>query len=95
VRVRLSRAAVRDRDAAIVYYGDRFSELGRRFNRHLRDTLLFIQRYPEGAPVIADTLRAKVIIGFPYSIIYEMVEGEILVASIACHYRDPDAYRDR
>ena len=38
-------------------------------------------------------VRAKVILGFPYSILYEIVDDEILVASIAYHFQHPDAHR--
>lgn len=89
MRVRLSRLAARDRDAAIVYYGERSTSAGRRFHRRLRETLLYIQRYPRGAPILTGTMRARIILGFPYSVVYEIVDDEILVASIACHYRAP------
>jgi plasmid stabilization system protein ParE len=87
--VKLSRAALRDRDAAIDYYGERSTVAGRRFYQRLRDALRYIAKYPEGAPFVSGTVRAKIVIGFPYSVLYELRDGEILVAAIACHFRQP------
>ena len=55
----------------------------------LREAFRYIQTYPEGAPIVDGPLHARVVLGFPYSVLYEIVDGEILVTSVACHYRAP------
>lgn len=57
--------------------------------------LNYLIEYPEGAPVLDDDFRAKVLRGFPYSLIYRVSRAEILVLAVANQHRDPALVLDR
>jgi len=57
--------------------------------------LRFLMEYPEGAPVLDANFRAKVLRGFPYSLIYRYLDHGIFVVAVANQHRDPALIRNR
>jgi plasmid stabilization system protein ParE len=92
LRIRFSQRARRERRDAYAYYRASSSAAADRFQSRLRAALEYIKRYPEGAPRVSPTLRSKLVLHYPYSVVYEVAGDEILIASIACHYREPERY---
>lgn len=92
MRVRFSRRARLDRREIDAYYRERSPAAAARFKTQLEKALRYVAEYPHGARQVSARLRAKVVLDFPYSIIYEVAGDEIIVAALACHYRAPERY---
>jgi len=48
-----------------------------------------IREFPESCEVSRDRSRAKLVDGFPYSIVYSFVDGHVRVLAVAHHRRRP------
>lgn len=95
MKVVLSSDARRDRREADSYYHRESPRSRVSFRRDLENALQFIATYPLGAPIHAGDTRAKVLLHFPYSILYKVVGNRVFVVAIADQRRDPDDYADR
>lgn len=67
----------------------------RAFRRELMGALQYVMDYPEGAPILSGDFRARVVRGFPYSVIYQVAGEHILVIAVANQHRDPEHLRPR
>jgi toxin ParE1/3/4 len=61
------------------------------FERAARDAA----QYPEASPIALDPARKKQMVRFPYSVIYSLLEDDVLVVAVAHHRRRPFYWRDR
>jgi toxin ParE1/3/4 len=80
---------------AISYYDAKVNGLGDRFLAEVRAATKYIERYPEIAPVKDEGVRVKVLLRFPYSLMYVIGENELLILAIAHHSRRPGYWADR
>lgn len=95
MKIVFSTTARTDRREAESYYQAIAASLVQAFRRELHAAIQYISEYPTGAPLIAERTRAKVLRGFPYTVLY-IVEGQtIFVLAVANQYRDPAHYDDR
>ena len=95
MRIRLSRLARADRQAATRFYARRSPVAAVRFRDELAQALKYIIQYPEGAPFLTAPVRAKTLHVFPYSVLYIYDGSEIRVLAIAHHAQDPEIFRER
>jgi hypothetical protein len=80
---------------AISFYDAKVDGLGKRFLAEVMSATKYIERYPEIAPVKEEGVRAKVLLRFPYSLMYVIADGELFVLAIAHHSRRPAYWADR
>ncbi|HEY0141596.1 MAG TPA: type II toxin-antitoxin system RelE/ParE family toxin [Thermoanaerobaculia bacterium] len=95
MKSRFHDAADAELTAAVDYYEGIARGLGRRFLVEIRAATTYIERYPEIAPVIADGVRAKVLVRFPYTIMYVVGRDELFIVSIAHQSKEPAFWADR
>jgi plasmid stabilization system protein ParE len=54
-----------------------------------------ILEYPESAPVILGGVRGKVILRFPYSLMYRVVDDVVIILAVAHQRQRPEFWIDR
>jgi plasmid stabilization system protein ParE len=89
--LRLHPAAQRELDEAAAYYDAESPGLGNAFLTEFDHALQQIRAFPEAAPAGLGSVRVRVLVTFPYSLLGDAV----LVLSIAHHSRRPFYWRDR
>jgi toxin ParE1/3/4 len=61
----------------------------------VKQTVERISTHPEAGAPLAGELRKRIVIGFPYYIIYRVWEEYIYLVAVAHHSRRPGYWRDR
>lgn len=95
MRVRFAEAAHADLIEAHTFYGSRRREARIGFNREVRRAVALLIEHPEAGKPAGKTAREYVIDVYPYSLIYYPFDGEIVIAAVAHHSRDPTFWHDR
>lgn len=95
MQIRFLEIAQIELDDAISYYNFELPGLGDAFLTEILKTLDRIGEYPEAwHPLSARTRRCQTR-KFPYGIIYQVRENEILIIAIANLHRKPEYWKDR
>lgn len=95
MRIRLLEVAEIELDEAIQYYNDKALGLGDDFLAEVLKALNRIARFPESWHPCSKRTRRCQTRRFPYGIIYQIRQDEILVIAIADLHRKPDYWDDR
>jgi toxin ParE1/3/4 len=77
------------------YYESKVDGLGFAFLDEVERVVKLIRDNPESAPRIYKVVRRKILRGFPYSIMYSIVDDLIRILAIANQKRRPFYWRDR
>jgi len=77
------------------YYESKVDGLGFAFLDEVERVVNLIRDNPESAPRIYKVVRRKILRGFPYSIMYSIVDDLIRILAIANQKRRPFYWRDR
>jgi hypothetical protein len=77
------------------YYESKVDGLGFAFLDEVERVVNLIRDNPESAPHIYKFVRRKILRGFPYSIMYSIVDDSIRILAIANQKRRPFYWRDR
>jgi len=80
---------------ALDYYDAKAPGLGDRFLSELKAATKYIEEYPEIAPVIDHGVRAKVLVKFPYSIMYVIEGNALFILAVAHQSKRPAYWADR
>ena len=80
---------------AVQFYKERGRGLGRRFATETRSAIQKAVAHPERWRVIEDDVRRCLVKVFPYSVLYTIEDGYILIIAIAHGKRQPGYWRDR
>ena len=80
---------------AFEYYEYEQKNLGYKFISRFRDALELIKFFPNGWHLLSEKVRRCLIKGFPYGIIYQIREEEILIVAVANLHRKPNYWVDR
>ena|ERR1041385_8863492 len=80
---------------AIEYYDAKVPGLGDRFLAEVKNATRYIEHYPEIAPVIDLGVRAKVLVSFPYTLMYVVEAHELFIVAIAHQSRRLGYWSDR
>ncbi|MCH8476228.1 MAG: type II toxin-antitoxin system RelE/ParE family toxin [Opitutales bacterium] len=95
MKVRFLSIAEIELDEAIAYYEGKESGLGLRFFSEIKNAVERIVAYPKAwSPLSLNTRRCRTKI-FPYGIIYQSRESEIVIVAISSLHRDPGHWKDR
>ena len=95
MRVRFLSVAEAELDEAIAYYEEKEIGLGLRFLSEIRNSVDRVLAYPDAWPRISEhcqRCRTKV---FPYGLIFQIRNEEILIVAVASLHREPNYWKDR
>lgn len=95
LRVRVTPAAEADLDEIVAWYDAAGPGLGERFLRAVEDRFAFIAEWPDGSPRVHRHLRRIWLVRFPYGLLYERAEDEVVVLGCFHVRRDPAVWRSR
>ncbi len=95
MRVTFLEVAELELDEAVAYYHAESSGLGDIFLSEVISTIERIRRYPEGWQSLGSRLRRCRTRRFPYGLIYQIGEDEVLIVAVANLHREPIYWRDR
>jgi plasmid stabilization system protein ParE len=80
---------------AAKYYESKVNGLGLAFISEVERVTRQIQNNPESAPRILKAVRRKLLRGFPYSVMYSIVDDSVRILAIANQKRRPFYWRRR
>ena len=95
MKVRFLTLARNDLRFAAHYYNGQRRGLGAEFRDTVRLALERIKRHPAAWHPLSANTRRFVLHRFPYGIIYQVRDDEILIVAVAHLHREPDHWRDR
>lgn len=95
MKSRYHEAADAEVSEAVDYYDGKAAGLGDRFLAEIKSATDYIERYPEIAPVIEHGVRAKVLVRFPYSVMYVVEPEALFIVAVAHQNRRPAYWADR
>ncbi|MBI2196984.1 MAG: type II toxin-antitoxin system RelE/ParE family toxin [Candidatus Rokubacteria bacterium] len=95
MRLRLTREAEADLDAAYAWYREQSYGLGDAFLRSVDACLASIDREPEAYQLIDRTMQRALLRRFPYGVFFEVAATEIIVYGAFHCARDPEVWRRR
>jgi plasmid stabilization system protein ParE len=80
-------------DAAAYYEAE--ARLGENFIATVLNTIHKLEDDPRLGPVIGLRVRSIQIARFPYTIVYEIIDNEIVIVAVAHQSRKPGYWRER
>ena len=95
MKSRFHEAADAELTEAVLYYDGKASGLGDRFLADVKAATRRIEQYPEIAQVVDLGVRAKVLVNFPYSLMYVVDPDELFIVAVAHHSKRPAYWADR
>ena len=95
MRIRFLEIAQVELDEAIGYHNYEVPGLGDAFLTEVLDTLDRIGKFPEAWHPCSKRTRRCQVRRFPYGVIYQIREKEILVIAVSHLHRRPDYWKDR
>jgi hypothetical protein len=95
MKSRFHEAADEELTEAILYYDAKTPGLGDRLLAEVKAATLYIEQHPEIAPIIDKGVRAKVLVRFPYSLMYVVEPQDLFIVAVAHQSRRPGYWADR
>ena len=95
MEIRLLKAAEFELDDGIVYYEKQVSGLGAEFLDQILHTFKRVKLNPQAWASFSKRTRRCLVHRFPYGIIYQIREHEILIIAIAHLHRKPEYWKGR
>ena len=80
---------------AVRYYENEAPGVGLRFVTEVRRGVSFITENPFAAVQVGSGIRRKVLNHFPYSLLYAVESGLVVIVAVAHHKRRPRYWRSR
>ncbi len=87
--------AATELNEAADYYALQGSGLDRRFIAEIERALAQAAEFPEASAVAFDRVRCKILLRFPYSLMYSVTNSTVRVLAVAHHKRRPFYWQDR
>jgi len=88
-------AAQRELEEAADFYDLESPGLGLRFADAVQQAIEALVEFPESCPVLLGQTRKLVLPRYPYSILYRVDEGRVVVSAVAHQSRRPGYLSDR
>src|SRR4030066_1554818 len=95
MQIRLLEIAQIELDDSIEYYNSESHGLGNELLVEVLHALERIKNFPHAWHLFTDTTRRCQLRRFPYGIIYQILDAEILIIAVANLHRNPDYWKDR
>ena len=89
MNVRFHPLAAEELYEAADYYEHQVRGLGDAFIDEVEHAVALIRQHPEASPVLLPPLRRKILLRFPFSILYTFNSNSILILAIANQKRRP------
>ena len=80
---------------AVAFYNERTAGLGDAFAVETRSTLQRILEHPDAGFEVRSRIRRRLLLRFPYSILYNVDTTRLRVIAIMHHSREPVYWQDR
>jgi toxin ParE1/3/4 len=93
--ISIHEAAEIELNDAADFYDLESPGLGETFINEIHKAIDLIARFPKALPLIRGRIRRKVIIKFPYTLIYSVRATEIRILAVAHQKRRPIYWRGR
>jgi plasmid stabilization system protein ParE len=77
------------------YYDIESPGLGSLLIDEIQNAVDNIQLFPESNPILKNRVRRKILIKFPYSILFSVNNNEIRILAVAHHKRRPGYWNER
>lgn len=95
MEIRFLKIAQAELDEAVEYYNSESAGLGNEFLLEILDTFERIKQFPNvWHPFTKETRRCQ-IRRFPYGVVYQPLETEILIVAVSHLHRKPDYWHNR
>ncbi len=95
MEIRLLETAQEELDEAATFYNSEQATLGADFIVEFVNALERIKAYPQAWHPFTKHTRRCQLRRFPYGIVYQLLETEILVVAISHLHREPGHWQDR
>jgi hypothetical protein len=95
MEVRLLKIAETELDEAVIFYNSEQPGLGADFIVEFVNSLDRIKAYPKAWNPFTQNTRRCQLRRFPYGIVYQIFETEILVVAISHLHREPGYWQER
>jgi hypothetical protein len=95
MRVRFLEPARLELDEAISYYNTELAGLGEAFLLEVLSSIERIRHYPKAWHPLSENTRRCQLKRFPYGVVYEAGEAEVLIIAVANLHRRPGYWRNR
>jgi len=95
MEIRLLEIAKNELDEAVTYYNSEQAGLGADFLVEFINSLGRIKAYPQAWHPFTKNTRRCQLRRFPYGIVYQLLETEILVVALSHLHREPDYWQNR
>ena len=95
MRVRLLSIAVAELADSLEWYRARSPRAAETFWLRIQDAKRSIVLFPEAAPRVGERVRRFVLSGFPYDLIYAVLQDEVVILAVAHHSRRPGYWKTR
>ncbi len=82
-------------DDSFQYHEFQQQDLGYRFLKEIKNALGRISFYPSGWQKITKNTRRCLVKNFPYCVIYQIKNDDILIVAIANLHRKPEYWKNR
>jgi hypothetical protein len=95
MKIKYLKLAKIEFDDAIKFYNTQQMNLGKYFQTDIKKSISRIKEFPYAYIELKHKIRRCVIHKFPYSILYSINKGTILIIAIANQHREPDYWVNR
>ncbi len=95
MQIRLLEIAAIELDEAVTYYNSEHTGLGDEFIIEFANSLERIKAYPQAWQPFTQNTRRCQLRRFPYGIVYQLLQTEILIIAISHLHREPGYWKDR
>ena len=88
-------AARRELKEAVAYYNNEQPGLGAEFSAEIKQTISRIRKNPEAWQSLSKHTRRCISHRFSYAVIYQILNGDVLIVAVMHLHRDPHSWRGR
>lgn len=95
MKIRFLRPASRELNEAVRYYNAQKVRLGEEFRDEAWETISRIKEFPLAWHPLNETIRRCQMRRFPYGLIYQASDTEIIIIAVAHLHQEPEYWRIR
>ena len=94
MKLSILQPAQKELGEAVTFYNSQAAGLGFEFLLEFQHSVRRVKDHPEAWPLISQRTRRCRLKRFPYGIIYQLRENEILIVSVMHLHQRPDAWKE-